>query len=223
MNFRVHNLNQGVTVTQALIAVNVAVFAVMYLLNLNEYFINNFSSMGYIWKPALRDGYYYKTSETIFAVEHVHRLLTANYLHGGLMHIMFNMLALHSLGEIIENLIGKVKFFIVYTVSGIGGTILSSSMNIYLKPDSLNFSVGASGAVFGIAACLVVLAVYRRNRGMDFIYQINYQPLVMMLGLNLVMGQMVDRIDNWGHIGGLIAGALVGLVYIAQLEKRNIK
>ena len=60
MNFRVHNLNQGVTVTQALIAVNVAIFAVMYILNLSEYFINNFSSMGYIWKPALRDGYYYK-------------------------------------------------------------------------------------------------------------------------------------------------------------------
>ena len=96
-------------------------------------------------------------------------------------------------------------------------------MNIYLKPDTLNFSVGASGAVFGIAACLVVLAVYRRNRGMDFIYQINYQPLVIMLGLNLVMGQMVDRIDNWGHIGGLVTGALVGLIYIVQLEKRNIR
>ena len=223
MNFRVHNLNQSVTVTQALIAVNVAIFAVMYIFNLNQYFINNFSSMGYIWEPALRDGYYYKTSETIFSFDHIHRLLTANYLHGGLMHIMFNMLALHSLGEVIENLIGKVKFFIAYTLSGIGGTILSSSMNIYLKPNSLNFSVGASGAVFGIAACLVVLAVYRRNRGMDFIYQINYQPLVIMLGLNLVMGQMVDRIDNWGHIGGLVTGALVGLVYIFQLEKRNLR
>ena len=44
-----------------------------------------------------------------------------------------------------------------------------------------------------------------------------------MLGLNLVMGQMVDRIDNWGHIGGLVTGALVGLIYIVQLEKRNIR
>ena len=108
-------------------------------------------------------------------------------------------------------------FYIIYVVS---------LTLIILRPALANESVFQAfwtGAVFGIAACLVVLAVYRRNRGMDFIYQINYQPLVIMLGLNLVMGQIVDRIDNWGHIGGLITGVLIGFVYIIQSEKRNAR
>ena len=113
MNFRVNNLNQEISVTQALIFVNALVFVVMYLFNFQEYFINNFSSMGYIWKPAVREGYYYKTPETIFSFSHCYRLLTANYLHGGLMHIMFNMIALYSLGDVVERLLGKANFFIV--------------------------------------------------------------------------------------------------------------
>jgi len=213
MNFRVNNLNQGISVTQVLILVNVLIFIIMYLFNFQQYFINNFSSMGYIWEPSIKEGYYRKTPETIFTASHCYRLLTANYLHGGLMHIMFNMIALYSLGEVIERLIGKAKFFAVYTLSGLGGTVLGSSMSIYLEPRSLSFSVGASGAVFGIAGCLVVLAIYRRNRGIDLLYRINYQPLVVMLCLNLVMGQMVEGIDNWGHIGGLVTGLLVGLLY----------
>ena len=112
MNFRVHNLNQGITVTQALIAVNVAIFAVMYIFNLNQYFINNFSSMGYIWELTQDGKYYKKTARTIFDFNEFHRLLTANYLHGGLMHIMFNMIALYSLGQVIEPIIGKANISI---------------------------------------------------------------------------------------------------------------
>ena len=220
MNFKVNNLNQDISVTQVLIFVNTLVFVIMYFFNFQEYFINNFSSMGYIWEPSFKEGYYRKTTETIFTASHCYRLVTANYLHGGLMHIMFNMIALYSLGEVIEKIIGKAKFFAVYTFSGLGGTILSSSMNIYLEPNSLSLSVGASGAVFGIAGCLVVLAIYRRNKGIDFLYRINYQPLVVMLGLNLVMGQMVDGIDNWGHIGGLVTGLLIGLLYSYYNNKK---
>ena len=86
-------------------------------------------------------------------------------------------------------------------------------MNLYLNPEKTIYSVGASGAVFGIAGCLVVLAVYRKSRGMDLFYQINYQPLVIMLALNLALGQMIDGIDNWGHIGGLVFGAFIGSIY----------
>ena len=136
------------------------------------------------------------------------------------MHIMFNMIALYNLGEVVESLVGKFKFFVAYTLSGLAGTLLSSSMNLYLNPERTVYSVGASGAVFGIAGCLVVLAIYRRNKGMDLLYRINYQPLVVMLGLNLVMGQMIDQIDNWGHIGGLVFGSIIGLFYSYLSEKR---
>jgi len=219
MNFKINSIKK-ISITETLIIINVLVFATMYLFNLNTYFVSKFSSMGYIWELTENEDYYRKTSKTIFNSIEFYRLLTANYLHGGLMHIMFNMMALYSLGKVIESLIGKIKFFIVYTVSGIGGTILSSSMSIYLKPNDLSLSVGASGAVFGIAGCLVVLAIYRRNRGIDLFYQINYQPLIIMLGLNLVMGQMIEGIDNWGHIGGLVSGAFIGFIYSYINERK---
>ena len=221
MNFKINNIN-NLSVTEILIITNVLIFVIMYLFNLNAYFISEFSSMGYIWELSQDGRYVQKTEKTIFDLNEFYRLLTANYLHGGLMHIMFNMIALYSLGQVIESLIGKMKFFIAYTLSGIGGTVLSSSMSIYFSPNNFVPSVGASGAVFGIAGCLVVLAIYRRSKGIDLLYRINYQPLVVMLGLNLIMGQMVDRIDNWGHIGGLITGCVIGGIYSYMIEKRNL-
>ncbi|MAV64885.1 MAG: hypothetical protein CMG00_06825 [Candidatus Marinimicrobia bacterium] len=205
--------NQSLSITQKLIIINVLIYAVMYLFNLESFFIRNFSSIGVV------SGTYNKfTGEvinqvTIFETNQYYRFLTANYLHGSLMHIMFNMMALYNLGELVESLIGRFRFFIIYTISGIGGALLSSIMNILLRPTEIVYSVGASGAVFGVAGSLVVLALYRKNKGMDLFYRINYQPLVFMLFLNLLMGQMVSRIDNWGHIGGLLVGCLIAYIY----------
>ena len=72
----------------------------------------------------------------------------------------------------------------------------------------------------GTAASEAMLMLYRKNKGMDLLYRINYQPLAIMLGLNLVMGQMIEQIDNWGHIGGLITGSIIGLIYSYMIGKR---
>ena len=221
MNFKINNY-QDLSVTQMLIGFNVAIYIVMYFFGFSNYFIEHFCSLGVVsgvYNPITGETI---SQTTIFETNQYYRFLTSNYLHGHLMHVMFNMIALYSLGEVIESLIGRKKFLIVYTLSGVGGSLLSSIMNIYLMPNEIIRSVGASGAVFGIAGCLVVLAIYRRNRGMDLLYRINYQPLVLMLGLNLVMGHMIEGIDNWGHIGGLITGCLIGGIYSYMIEKRNL-
>ena len=221
MNFKVNDY-KNLSVTQILIGINVAIFAVMWMFpSIYKYIMLNFPSINLkVYGFYLNNGTFIpKDYVSIFSTGEYYRFLTANYLHGSPMHIMFNMLALYNLGQAIEPMIGKFKFFIVYTISGLGGTLLSSIMNLYLSPNHTISSVGASGAVFGIAGCLVVLAIYRRNKGMDFLYRINYMPLVAMLGMNLVIGQMIDGIDNWGHIGGLIAGCLIGLMY-TQMKNR---
>ena len=211
MNYRLNKF-KNISITEALIFINLIVFALMYFFNFEQYFIQNFSSINVkIYVSKLTGQFHH--SESIFSTNEYHRFLTANYLHGGAMHIMFNMMALYSLGQVVESLVGRIKFFIAYTLSGLAGAFLSSIMNLYLNPEKTVYSVGASGAVFGIAGCLVVLAVYRKSRGMDLLYQINYQPLVVMLALNLALGQMIDGIDNWGHIGGLVFGAFIGSIY----------
>ena len=211
MNYRLNKF-KNISITEALIFINLIVFALMYFFNFEQYFIQNFSSINVkIYINKLTGQFHH--SESIFSTNEYYRFLTANYLHGGAMHIMFNMMALYSLGQVVESLVGRIKFFIAYTLSGLAGAFLSSAMNLYLNPEKTIYSVGASGAVFGIAGCLVVLAVYRKSRGMDLFYQINYQPLVIMLALNLALGQMIDGIDNWGHIGGLVFGAFIGSIY----------
>ena len=227
MNFKLNNY-RNLSVTQILIGINVAIFVVMYIFNFKVDFLNKFSSVNVLsfGYEGINGSYIHKEFVSIFSTNQYYRFLTANYLHGSPMHIIFNMLALYSLGQVIEPMIGRLKFFIVYTISGLGGTLLSSVMNLYLNPNDVISSVGASGAVFGIAGCLVVLAIYRSNKGMDFLYRINYKPLVVMLGMNLIIAEIINRtgggnlrIDNWGHIGGLIAGCLIGLIY-TQMKNR---
>ena len=172
MNYRIRTL-KSISITEALILINLIVFGLMYFFNFKDYFILNFSSINVkVYVSSITNQFHH--SESIFSTNEYYRFLTANYLHGGSMHIMFNMMALYNLGKVVESLIGRVKFFIAYTISGLAGTLLSSSMNLYLNPQKPIYSVGASGAVFGIAGCLVVLAIYRKNKGMDFLYQINY-------------------------------------------------
>ena len=129
-------------------------------------------------------------------------LLTATYLHGSILHIIFNMLALRSLGPLVEHLYGSSRFFIMYTLAGLAGSLLSSSVGTYS-------SVGASGAVFGLGGALFY---YGWRRGGTFGQSI-FRNMAFFLGINLVLGfSSGGLIDNWGHLGGLIGGALFAAV-----------
>ena len=127
------------------------------------------------------------------------RLLTAMFLHIGIMHLFFNSYALYIYGPIVESLFGKAKFIVVYLVSGLTGSLLS-----YLF--SPNNAAGASGAIFGLMGSLL----YFRQRNKDIFRRVFGPGLFIIIAFNLFYGFVNVGIDNWGHIGGLIGGYLVG-------------
>lgn len=135
-----------------------------------------------------------------------YRLITAAFLHGGLIHIGFNMYALNALGPLVERVFGKVKYLIIYFVAAITSSYLS-----YIFSTSI--SVGASGAIFGLLGASLVFAV----KSEDKVGRVFINNIMSVIVVNLIIGFSMANVDNFGHIGGLIGGFLVSLI----LYKRN--
>ena len=129
----------------------------------------------------------------------VWRLLTAGFLHAGLLHLMFNAFALYVLGSMLEPAIGRLRFATIYFVSLLAGSFGA----LLLEPDGL--TVGASGAIFGLMGAAVVVM---RNRGINPMES----GLGLWLGINLAFTFAIPGISIGGHLGGLIGGALAAVV-----------
>lgn len=131
-----------------------------------------------------------------------YRLLTAMFLHGGLLHIAFNMYALYSLGNLVEQIYGKSKYLTIYFASGIFSTYVS-----YLFSSAV--SVGASGAIFGLLGATLVFGLKEKHRiGKGFLTNI-----ISVVALNIIIGITTPNIDNFGHLGGLIGGIVIALFF----------
>lgn len=133
------------------------------------------------------------------------RLLTAAFLHGGLLHLLMNMYMLMVLGRQLEYALGRGRFIVLYAISALGGSAASYWFNGIDVP-----SVGASGAIFGLFAAIFM---FGRERGL------NVQEIAAVVGLNLVIGFVVPGIDWRAHMGGLVTGAIVGWALIPQRNK----
>lgn len=131
------------------------------------------------------------------------RLITAIFLHGGLIHIFFNSFALYALGPESERIYGTVRFLALYFIAGLGGSVAS-----YLMSPAP--SVGASGAIFGLIGGLGVFSYFSRQV-LGEAGRAQVQSMAAIAVINLVIGFSAPGIiDNWGHMGGLVAGTLVG-------------
>jgi membrane associated rhomboid family serine protease len=124
-----------------------------------------------------------------------YRLVTAAFLHAGLLHLALNMFALASLGPVLESALGRVRFLALYLLSALGGSTLS-----FLLSDRTDVGVGASGAIFGLFGAFYVVA---RKLGGDT------RSILTLLLINLVITFAVPFIDWRAHLGGLITGTLV--------------
>ena len=128
------------------------------------------------------------------------RLFTPMLLHGGLIHILFNMYALRSFGPALEQHYGHGRFLLLYLLAGFAGNVASLAL-------SPNPSLGASTSLFGLFGAEAVFLYHNRElfgeRARAALNQI-----VMLAIVNLFIGLSIPRIDNWGHIGGLIGGLL---------------
>ena len=138
------------------------------------------------------------------------RLLTANYLHGSILHIAFNMIALYQISPLITQLYGPYRFFIIYTLSGVAGFWVSYMAGIPL-------TIGASAALTGLIGAALY---YGKHRGGAY-GQAIYRQVGGWAIFILLFGFMVPRVNNWAHFGGMAAGALLGLLLGYQEKSRE--
>lgn len=135
-----------------------------------------------------------------------YRLFTCTFLHFGAAHLGNNMLLLVLAGMHLERAMGKLRYTILYLLSGIGSSVLSLLWMI--RSGEAAVSAGASGAIFGIIGALIWVAI--RNKGR--FEGLTTKGLVFMAALSLYYGFTSTGIDNWGHIGGLISGFILAIL-----------
>jgi membrane associated rhomboid family serine protease len=181
---RVKRQLRGTTlpVTKAIIVANVIVFLLM---SAQTGSLNATARQAdwALFAPAVANGEWY-------------RLVTAGFIHYGLLHIAFNMLILYQVGLVLERGAGPVRFGSIYFASLLAGSFGA----LIASPYAL--TGGASGAVFGVGAA-ATLAMYRQ--GVRF-WQTGFGPL---LAINLGLSFVIPNVSVGGHIGGLVGGALV--------------
>ena len=171
------------TVTYALICINVVMFLICNLYN--ESIVDMFANSRFF----VKQGEYY-------------RLFTCMFLHVDVFHILFNMYALYVLGPQVERYYGKVRFLLIYIISGLLGSLFSC---VFMNDAS--FSIGASGAIFGLLGSIVYFTYYYRATIQGFMRS----PAVSVVLLNLALGFLIPNVDISAHIGGLIGGLLIAM------------
>jgi membrane associated rhomboid family serine protease len=184
-------------VTYALIAINVVVFLAEVATGpggLFDVLPNDVANNAGLFGPAVADGDYW-------------RIVTAGFVHAGIIHLALNMYVLYIAGSLLEPGIGRARFLGLYFVSLLAGSFLA----LVFDPNSN--TVGASGAIFGLMAAAVVIA---RGRGRNDVAQ----QFGLFVVLNLFLTFSVSGISIGGHIGGLIGGALAALAILA-IERRG--
>ncbi|MGW3647676.1 rhomboid family intramembrane serine protease [Streptomyces sp. NPDC000878] len=186
--------------TKILIGINLAVYLLQ--MTLGDEFTDRFQLIGSAYVPSLG-------SMEGVAEGQWYRLLTSMFLHGSVMHILFNMLSLWWIGGPLEAALGRARYLSLYLVSGLAGSALT-----YLIENPLQPSLGASGAIFGLFGATAVL-MRRLNYDM--------RPILALLVINLIFTFGWSNIAWQAHIGGLVAGVVIGYAMVhAPRERRSL-
>ena len=132
-------------------------------------------------------------------------LITAIYLHGGFLHLLMNMVVLWRFGHSVEMLFGRNQYFLIFTLSGLVGTLLTTLLGT-------PYSVGASGAIFGLLGALVI---YWMQDGSPYAKQMMQQIAIFAI-VTFLLGASTPNTDNYGHLGGFLGG--LGVAYALRLS-----
>lgn len=196
----VRHSESSITLTQVIFGANIAVFLATALATGSAMNISGEVSVhfGANFGPYTLSGEWW-------------RLLTYMFLHGGAMHIFFNMWCLWDLGRLCESLYGRWTFAAIYLITGVAGGLASVAWN----PGVL--SVGASGAIFGLAGALAASFYLGEFSLPSIAVRSTFRSLAVFIGFNVLFGFGYNvflggnsGIDNAAHIGGLVSGAILG-------------
>ncbi len=192
-------------VTFVLIAINVVVFAVEAVMAGFTIDIDarTLYQMGAMYAPAVQ------------GIGDVYRFVTPMFLHVDLMHLLFNMAALYSAGVLLEYLLGRWNYLLLYFVAGISGNALS------FLTDSLTgsyaVSAGASTSIFGLFVAIALLGVLsKRNR--EFLAQYS-KGMLSVIGINIAFTLLVPSVSLSGHLGGAVGG----LIAMFMVPSKNLR
>lgn len=143
-----------------------------------------------------------------------YRLLTSMFMHFGFEHLVNNMLMLLLIGRTLEPEIGRIRFLIIYFLSGFCGNICSALWD--MSAQEFAVSAGASGAVFGIVGAILYVALCNRGH----IGDISGRGLVFMTALSLYLGFTGGGVDNLAHIGGLVSGFVLAVLLYRKRKSK---
>lgn len=141
------------------------------------------------------------------------RLLAHAFLHGNILHLMLNMASLWAIGPALERSLGSVRFALLYVVSALGGAFAVCWLREPMQP-----VLGGSGALFGMMGAAVALNVRAGRHAFAFLDFDGPRRLLGTIAINLVFGALVPIVSNTAHVGGLLAGFLVTLVWLRPPE-----
>jgi rhomboid protease GluP len=209
-NFLTSGLHDTDQIIMAIIYTNIGLYVLSLLLNVrgSSLSLNPFTLLS----PDTRSLLLLGATGTI-PIDRFHMwwsLLSANYLHGGLLHILFNMFALRQLGPLVVEEYGAYRMFSIYTVGGIFGLLVSYLVGVPL-------TIGASAAIMSLIGAILY---FGKSRGGAYGQIIFRQIGGWVLGIFL-FGLLVPGINNWGHGGGLLAGATLGFLFGYQERRKE--
>ena len=197
---------RSVPITTGLLAVNVVVFALMLLAGAGFWHTPNGVQLawGANFGPATQDGQWW-------------RLFTALFIHFGVVHLALNMWALWDVGRLMEQLYGRWRFALLYALSGLLGNLVSLVLH-----GNQAVSGGASGAIFSLYGALLVFLWRERRNVEPGEFRWLFGGAAVFASLMLGVGFVVQGIDNAAHGGGLVAGALLGMVLARRWGQNGI-
>lgn len=183
-------------ITYSLVIINILMYIIPILFGVYETILDKYS----IYGPAVRAGQYY-------------RLITGTFIHANIFHLFFNCYALTILGSQLESFLGKPKYLAVYLFSAVIGSLFSVTFagNYY--------SIGASGAIFGLMGSLVYFGYHYRV----YLGNVIKSQIIPLILMNLGIGFLVPGIDNSAHIGGLLGGALITVALGVKNKSSNFE
>lgn len=185
---------KNISITYTLISLNILVYILCFVLY-------SFAHIDMYSRLAL-NRYFVSRGE-------IYRLITSAFTHQSIFHIFTNMYSLYIIGPQVENFIGKIKYILVYLISAIAGGLLSCIINP-------GWSIGASGAIFGLMGVLVYCGLHYRL----YLGEALKTKILPLIGFNLAIGFIVPNIDVAAHIGGLVGG-LFGTMSLGIGDKES--
>ncbi len=141
------------------------------------------------------------------------RLMSATFLHGGIIHLGMNMWALWSTGALVERFYGNKQFLILYLLSGLFGSLASLFFSA-----RTGVSVGASGAIFGVVGAILAAIYTKQGKMPATMVKALRASMLPFVAFSLFMGFTSGHIDNAAHIGGGVAGFLLAMIMAEKFD-----